>query len=47
MDEKYVFFKIEISNSNLPGGLFIPFRLPPSILFQKGSELALAYISLI
>jgi hypothetical protein len=35
MDEKYVFFKIEISNSKLSGGLFIAFRLLPSILFQK------------
>ena len=47
MDEKYVFFKIEISNSKLSGGLFIAFRLQPPVLFEKGSELALAYISFI
>ena len=47
MDEKYVFFKIEISNSKLCGGLFIPFRVPSSVLLEKGSEFALAYISFI
>jgi len=35
MDEKYVFFKIEIFNSKLPEGLFIAFRLQPSIIRKR------------